>query len=120
MTVSYTEDDAARVAEIIVSGRVTAEDYSRAVTPMQAFIDRHGTVRLIEVIESFDGFDPSILWDGLKFDLRNIPHISQVAVVSDLGWIGPMSKAAGAMISSDLRTFGLDEIEAARAWVRSA
>lgn len=120
MTVTYSEDDATRIAEITVSGRVTAEDYELAVTPMQAFIDRHGTIRLIEVVESFKGFDPSILWEGLKFDMRNIPHISHVAVVSDLGWIGPMSKAAGALISTDLRTFGLNELDAARDWIRTA
>jgi hypothetical protein len=120
MTISYHEDDATRTAEIVVSGRITAEDYDKAITPMQSFIDRHKTVKLIEVIESFQGFDPWIIWDGIKFDMRNIPHISHVAVVSDIGWIGPMSKAAGALISTKLRIFELSQLDEAREWIKTA
>lgn len=116
MTIDYTEDDATRTAEVIVRGKITAADYQAAVAPMQAFIDRHGTVKFVEVIESFSGFDPAVLWPGIKFDWQNINRISHVAVVSDLGWIGPLSKAAGAVIASQVRFFEMDELDTARAW----
>jgi hypothetical protein len=103
-----------------VSGKISREDYDTAVAPMQAFIDRHGTVKFIEVVESFKGFDPSILWPGLKFDWQNIQHISHVAVVTDIGWMGPMSKAAGALISTKLRVFDMDDLNAARDWIATA
>jgi len=118
MTIRYEEDVATRTATIIVSGKVTEEDYRAAVEPMQKFIDKHGKVRFIEVIESFRGFDPSVIWPGMKFDWKNLPHITHVAVVSDLGWIGPLSKTAGYFMSTKLRTFGLDELEEARKWVQ--
>lgn len=120
MTITYSEDDETRVAEITVSGKITREDYDAAVAPMQAFIDRHGTVKFIEIVESFEGFDPSILWPGIKFDWHNIQHISHVAVVTDIGWMGPMSKAAGALISTKLRVFDMDDVDEARAWIASA
>lgn len=120
MTIDYREDDATQTAEVLVSGKITVEDYISAVEPMQAFINRHGTVKFIEIIESFSGFDPSLLWPGIKFDWQNINKISHVAVVSDLGWVGPMSKAAGALISSNVRFFGMDDLEDARAWVKQA
>ncbi len=103
-----------------MSGKISREDYDTAVAPMQAFIDRHGTVKFIEVVESFKGFDPSILWPGLKFDWQNIQHISHVAVVTDIGWMGPMSKAAGALISTKLRVFDMDDLNAARDWIATA
>lgn len=120
MSIEYHENDITRVAEIIVRGKITIEDYTAAVDPMQAFIDRHGKVKLIEVIESFHGFDPSMLWPGIKFDWQNIPKISHVAVVSDFGWIGPMSKAAGAVIHSQVRFFGMENLTEARDWIASA
>ncbi len=120
MSITYSEDDATRTAEIVVNGKVTKEDYEAAIAPMQAFIDQHGTVKFIEIVESFGGLDPSILWPGMKFDWQNIRHISHVAVVSDLGWIGPMSKAAGALISSQVRFFDMDDLDEAREWVRTA
>jgi hypothetical protein len=120
MSISYSENDDTKVAKIVVSGRITRADYDEAVVPLQAFIDRHGTVKLIEVIESFDGFEPSMLWPGIKFDFKNIRHFSHVAVVSDIGWIGPLSKAAGALLTTQLRTFDLAELDAAEAWLASA
>lgn len=120
MTIEYRENDETRVAEIIVRGKITVDDYIAAVEPMQAFIDRHGTVKFIEVIESFRGFDPLMLWPGIKFDWKNIPKISHVAVVSDIGWIGPMSKAAGAVIHSQVSFFGMEDLDEARNWIASA
>ena len=37
MTIEYREDDATRTAEILVTGKITVEDYIAAVEPMQAF-----------------------------------------------------------------------------------
>jgi len=120
MTIAYHEDDDTRVAEIRVGGKITTEEYDRAVMPLQEFIDRHGTVKLLEIVDSFGGYDPSLIWEGLKFDFRNVRHISHVAVVSDIGWIGPVSKAAGALLPTRLRTFGMDELGTARDWITRA
>ncbi|SLN69018.1 hypothetical protein PEL8287_03845 [Roseovarius litorisediminis] len=120
MAITYSENDETKTVEFTVSGRVTRADYDKVVAPMQAFIDRHGKVKMIEIIESFDGFEPSVLWPGIKFDFQNIRHISHVAVVSDIGWISPVSKAAGAFLSTKLRTFEMSEVDQARAWVASA
>ena len=120
MTLSYTECDTSHVAEIVVSDRITWDDYKHAVDKMQAFIDRNGTVKLVEIVESFSGFDPAVILPGLKFDWQNVQHISHVAVVTDIGWMGPMSKAAGALISTKLRTFDLEHLEEARAWIAAA
>ena len=69
MTIEYREDDATRTAEVLVRGKITMEDYTAAVEPMQAFIDRHGTVKFIEVIESFFRFRPGCALAGNKIRL---------------------------------------------------
>jgi hypothetical protein len=120
MTVTYVEDADAKTVELTVSGRITREDFDAIVAPMQAFIDTHGSIRMVEVVESMGGFDPSVIWEGIQFDFRNIRHISHVAVVSDIGWISPMSKAAGALIATKLRTFAMSEVDEARVWARTA
>ncbi|SMX38984.1 STAS/SEC14 domain-containing protein [Maliponia aquimaris] len=120
MSIEYHEDDAASVVEFHVTGHISQADYLQIVEQLQAFIDRHGTVRMIEVVQNVPTFDPSILLPGLKFDLRNLRHISHVAVVSDIGWMSPVVKAAGAVISTRMRTFAMQDLDAARAWVRRA
>lgn len=120
MSVSYTEDEASGIVEFRVDGHISRADYDPLVETLQGFIDRVGTIRLIEIVESFPTFDPSILIPGIKFDMRNLRHISHVAVVSDIGWMSPVVKAAGAVISTRMRTFDMAELDAAREWVRAA
>jgi hypothetical protein len=120
MTVRYTEYPAQKTVEFTVQGYVTRADYYEVLEPLQRFIDRHGRIRMIKVIESLDGFDPSVLLTGIRFDIRKIRHISHLAVVSDLGWISPLVKAAGALVSTKVRMFQLDQLDEARAWVGQA
>lgn len=117
MGLSYSENDVTSVCEIVVDGKVTREDYERVVPKVQAFIDRNGTIGVVEVIRDFDGFDPSILLPGLKFDLKNLSHVSHVAVVTDKAWMSPLVKAAAAVTPINMRIFPLSELEAAREWV---
>lgn len=118
MTLRYTEYPDSKTVEFTVQGHVTREDYDDVIDRLQTFIDTHGRIKMIEVIESFTGFDPSVLLPGIRFDIRNIRHISHVAVVSDIGWMSPLVKAAGALISTRVRMFHLDELDQARAWIR--
>ena len=120
MVITYSENDETKTVEFTVAGRITRADYEKVIEPMQAFIDKHGTVKLIEIVKSFDGFESSVLWPGIKFDFQNIRHISHVAIVSDIGWISPLSKAAGALMSTKLRTFEMDDLDQAREWIALA
>lgn len=106
-----------KTAEIQVEGHVSREDFDNLAPEFEAFVAANDKIRLLEVIHSLDGFDPSMIWEGVKLDFKVIPHISHCAVVSDIGWISPMSKAAGALVSTKLRTFSLAELDAARAWL---
>lgn len=117
MPVTYKEDAAAKTIELVVNGKVTQEDWDNVAPKFSKFLDDHGTIRLIEVIESLKGFDPILIWEGIKFDIKAIPRISHCAIVSDIGWISPISRAAGALMPMQLRTFDLAQVDAARSWI---
>lgn len=119
MTLSYIEYPDTKTVEIHVDGKVAREEFDSTLAKMDLFIQSNGTIKLLESVTTFKvGMDMHMLWEGMKFDLKNIRHISHCAVVSDIGWISPMSKAAGAFMSTKLRTFNIDEIDAARAWLK--
>lgn len=122
MSVTMKLDPLAKLAELRVNGAVTREDFDRIAPQFEAFVSDCGTIRLIEVIEEFGlrDMDLGMIWDGMKLDLRVIPHISHCAVVGDIGWLSPLSKAAGALISTKLRTFPMAQEAEARAWLASA
>lgn len=120
MTLSYTENPKAKTIEIHVDGEVQRDEFDTVIADMDRFIQNNGTVKLLESIATFKvGMDMHMIWEGMKFDLKNIRHISHCAVVSDIGWISPMSKAAAAFMSTKLRTFKMDELEDARAWLQN-
>ena len=120
MSVSYTEDHPNKMVALIVRGSVTRQDFDEILPKFEAFMEKHDKIRLLEIVESFDGFDPSIMWDGMIFDFKAIPHISHCAVVSDIPWMSPMAKAAGAMTPIKMKTFNLNEVEAAQVWLANA
>lgn len=120
MATSYRMIPETKTFEFTVSGKVTTADFDALAGPMEDFVEEHGTIKLLEIIEDFHGFDPTMLWKGMKFDLKILPHISHCAVVSDMGWLSPLTKAAGAFMATKLRTFDLADLDSARAWLAEA
>ena len=84
---------------------------------LEAFIARHGEIRMVEVVDEFEGFDVSTMLDGLKFDYQHLRNITHVAVVSDIGWIGVLTRAASMVMPISMKVFPKSELEAARDWV---
>ena len=120
MACIYTEHATQPVVEIRVVGHVTQHDMDEILPKLEAFIRRHGTIRIVEVIETFEGFDPTTFLDGLKFDLNHLTDVTHAAVVSDIGWIGVMTRAASMVMPVTIRVFTMDELEEAREWARTA
>ena len=120
MACIYTEHATQPVVEIRVVGHVTQHDMDEILPKLEAFIRRHGTIRIVEVIETFEGFDPTTVLDGLKFDLNHLTDVTHAAVVSDIGWIGVMTRAASMVMPVTIRVFTMDELDEAREWARTA
>ena len=118
MSLTYTEMPDAPVFEIAVEGHVSTAEFDEIAPRIEALIARHGSVRMVEVVDRFPGFDPGLIAKGIAFDIRNIRHISHCAVVTDSAWIGPVTRMVSAMIPTTLRVFATSELEAARAWAR--
>ena len=120
MACIYTEDSSHPVVEIRVIGRVTQHDMDEILPKLEAFIAKHGTIRFVEVLETFEGFDPTTILDGLKFDINHLTDVTHAAVVSDIPWVGMMTRAASMVLPVSIRVFPMDQLDAARDWARTA
>lgn len=120
MTATYKTHPEAGIFELTVSGKITGEDFDALTGPLDAFVKTHGKIKLLEIVKDFKGFDPMLMWRGAKYDISILPHITHCAVVSDMGWISPLTKAAGTFMSTKLRTFDMAGEEDARAWLDGA
>jgi len=115
---SYQEIPGTNIAELVVDGKVTRQDFEDIAGRMEKLIEEHGRVRLLEEIRSFGGFELSVLWDDMKFAFGHLKDFERVAVVTDKGWIKNWSKFGNIFIKADVRVFEPSQIEDARAWLR--
>jgi len=117
--ITSSTDPADGVVEFTVAGSISREEYDRIVADMDKAIATFGKLRLIEVIEEVGAIDSSIWWKDVTWAWHHLKDVARCAVVTDKGWIGPVTRAAGALIPAEVRVFPLADIEGARAWVRA-
>jgi hypothetical protein len=117
MGITYHEHATLPVFEIGVDGKITQDDMDRVLPKVEAFLARHGKVRMVEVIPAFEGFEWSTIWDGIKFDVAHIRDIERVAVVTDVGWIGGWTRAFCKVMPLEVKVYDMADLADARAWV---
>jgi len=108
---SYKEYDNARAVEIVpaVDPRVQ-QDWQK----LEAFIKRHGQIRVLEVIKDFEGMDAGAFWHDVKFSLRHVQDFSRVAIVTNPDMHHLWSNLVAPFMRCDIEHFSPGETEAAR------
>jgi hypothetical protein len=114
---SYKESDNLASVEIVISDRVTTEEFDATAKKLEAFIARHGKVRVLEIIHDFEGMDAGAFWHDLKFSLRHLKDFSRCAIVSDEKWFSPLSVLAEPFLDCEVAYFPPEDIDAARDWL---
>jgi len=114
---SYKEHDNAQAVEISLSGRVSTEEFDKVATQLEAFIKRHGQVRVLEVIGDFEGMDAAALWHDVKFSLRHLKDFNRIAVVANPEIHNLWSSLVSPFIDCQVEHFAPDEIAEARDWL---
>lgn len=114
---SYTEFDNAQAVEISVSGKVSAEEFDRLAKNLEAFINRHGQVRVLEQIDNFEGMDAAALWHDITFSLRHLKDFSRIAIVCDPHVRNLWSSFVAPFITCKVEHFRPEEIAEARDWL---
>ena len=114
---TYTEHDNAQAVEIGLSGRVSTDEFDQVARKLEAFIARHGQVRVLEVITDFEGMDAAALWHDVKFSLQHLKDFNRIAVVASPGTHNLWSSLVSPFMACEVEHFSPDEIDAARDWL---
>jgi hypothetical protein len=114
---SYIEHDNAQAVEIVLSGRVLTQEFDRVADRLEAFIKRHGQVRVLEVVKDFEGMDAAALWHDVKFSLRHLKDFSRIAVVASPDTHNLWSSLVSPFMHCEVEHFAPDEVADARAWL---
>ena len=118
--IEYKNNPNDNIAELAVEGKLTEADFERVIAQIKADIAKHGKLRLLEEIRSFEGMDPIALWKDAQFGLSHVGDFTHVAVVADAEWMRTIATAAGNVLSAEVKAFDRSSIEAARNWLITA
>ena len=117
--ITIRQDDEHKLIELRVEGKITHDDFKACVPPLEAMIERHGKIKILEVIISFTGYELKALWDELKFDVKHMKHFSHCAVATDKKWVKDLAKWVAPVTGMEIKVYPLEQIEEAREWLCS-
>jgi hypothetical protein len=107
------------ILKVTISGKLHKEDYLQAVPEMEAFIAKHGTVRIVFAMEQFEGWDLGAIWEDTKFDIKHFRDIEKLAMVGEKSWEEWMAKFCKPFTKAEIRYFDTSEMAAAEEWIKA-
>ena len=106
------------LCSIHVSGKLSVEEIQRVQEECEKVIRRVGKVKLLVILDGFQGWHRQSGWEDSSFAERNDPYIRKFAIVGDEQW----RDLAYVFTLKDLRPvpirfFDEGQLEAARSWL---
>jgi hypothetical protein len=104
------------------TGRVTREEYRDVLeAPMRAAAEA-GDVRMVFAVgPGFERFEPGALGEdmktGIALGLGHPRAFKRTALVTDVEWIAAALRMFGWLTPGEVKLYGLDGLEAAKAWI---
>jgi hypothetical protein len=110
--------DGGNVYRIEIGGTLRKLELDRCMDALKPEIERLGSVKVLFVLDQFEGWDSKDDWGDLTFYVAHGDAIERIAIVGDPRW----RSEAMMFASADLRKgpvefFAADALDAARAWL---
>lgn len=103
------------------SGKLTREDYTDVLEPALTAAVEAGGIRLLFVLEDFDGAEPGAWVEdaktGLSAWVKNHSAWERFALVTDLEWVAKATRMFSWLAPGEVKIFGSGEVDEAKAWV---
>jgi hypothetical protein len=111
----------AGVTGLRATGELSKDDYTEVLEPALAAAETGGEIRLLFILECFDGLAPGAWKEDVKTGLRAWAreHRSwrRMALVTDVEWFARSTRAFAWLAPGEVKVFPLAERDEARTWV---
>jgi hypothetical protein len=109
----------------VISGRLTSADYQEVLLPpIRETIARGEEIRVLAVIDDFQGLEPGGLLEDFRAAVRlgtsQRSLASYFAVVTDADWIGRAISLFGWLVPGEIRVFTSARRADAETWLATA
>lgn len=105
-----------KTVEIIVDGKVEGHEYDETILHLKGKIQEWGKINIVEFVKNYDGFQPEVLWDNIKFGMDHFKDIEKCAIVTNNTWLRLASELTDPLVRMEIKTFKPEQIEEARDW----
>ena len=119
MTIELNENADAKLLEVKVSGKLSAEDYEIFEPAVEALIESAGKINVLFVMHDFHGWEMGAVWEDIKFATKHCSDIAKIAMVGEKNWEKWMSTICKPFTMSKIEYFEAGEEPAAREWLAS-
>lgn len=104
-----------------LTSKATAEDYEKIFVPaLESLIKEHGKVRCLYFMdEGFQGWELGAMWDDAKFGIKHKSDFEKIAVVGGPKWAEWCNKIASHLVSGEMKTYPVDQLDDAWSWVKA-
>jgi hypothetical protein len=106
------------VVGIELTGKVTKDEYDKAYPEIEDLARREGEINYLVVVKTeIKNLTLGVWWDDFKLALKHITKWNKVAIVTDEKGIRNATDLLGFAYPGDSRSFTLNEMDEAKAWV---
>ena len=120
MTIELAQEPETKLLEVVVSGKLAAEDYDHFEPAVESMIQQAGKINILFVMKDFHGWEMGGVWEDIKFASKHFRDISRIAMVGDKAWEKWMEMICKPFTMSKVKYFDSGEMEQARDWVNSS
>lgn len=108
---------AEHVLTIRAVGRLTREDYERAIPDIeQAIRSKKQPLNAVITVERLEGWDLPALWKELKFDVDHYNDLRRIALVGSSGLPDWAESASSLVTYAEVEFFAVEDLDLAQKW----
>jgi len=117
MTIALTENANSNLLEVVVSGKLSADDYETLQPAVESLIEQVGKIKILFVMHDFHGWEMGAVWEDIKFATKHCMHISKIAMVGESEWEKWMAMICKPFTMSSIKYFDAGQEAEAQAWL---
>ena len=117
MAIQLYENSEEKLLEVVVSGKLSMQDYEHFEPAVSGLIESVGKIRILFVMQDFHGWELGAVWEDIKFATKHCADIEKIAMVGEKTWEKWMSIICKPFTMSTIEYFEVDDKDNARLWV---
>lgn len=101
-------------------GHITHDDYAKVLIPAaEKKLADHGKIKILFIMEEYEGMDLSAMWDDTKFGLKHWSGFTHIAIVSDYQWLQSLTAVFAPLVPAEVRIYSLARLDEATEWIKT-